>query len=141
MTAPAMLRTRPATAGPTTSPAGATPAPAALRSTPSPAEWGRAQAEHLPAPRQPKLVHLVAAVAVTLAVTVVLGWLGQLADAGIPAETAVVRVGAGETVWDVAQRVAPESDPPTVVQRIRELNGMTGSAVQPGQQLQVPDGR
>ncbi|MGH3910530.1 MAG: LysM peptidoglycan-binding domain-containing protein [Pseudonocardiaceae bacterium] len=77
----------------------------------------------------------------TLAVTVALGWLGQLAAAGIPAETAVVRVGAGETVWDVAQRVAPESDLPTVVQRIRELNGMTGSAVQPGQQLQVPDGR
>ncbi|MGH3907276.1 MAG: LysM peptidoglycan-binding domain-containing protein [Pseudonocardiaceae bacterium] len=132
MTAPATLRTRPTTAGPTTSPPIATPAPSAC---------GRVQAGHLPAPRQPRVVHLVTAVAVTLAVTVALGWLGQLADAGIPAETAVVRVGAGETVWDVAQRVAPESDPPTVVQRIRELNGMTGSAVQPGQQLQVPDGR
>lgn len=140
MTAPAVLRTRPATAGPTTSSAIAT-APSALCSTPPSSAWGRAQAEHLPAPRQPQLVHLLAAVAVTLAVTVALGWLGQLADAGIPAETAVVRVGAGETVWDVAQRVAPESDLPTVVQRIRELNGMTGSAVQPGQQLQVPDGR
>lgn len=140
MTAPAMLRT-PTTADPTTSPAIAAPAPSALRSTPPPSVWGRAQARRLPAPRQPRVVHLVAAVAVTLAVTVALGWLGQLADAGIPAETAVVRVGAGETVWDVAQRVAPESDPQTVVQRIRELNGMTGSAVQPGQQLQVPDGR
>lgn len=78
---------------------------------------------------------------VTLAVVGSLSWLGQAASAGLPTETAVVRVGAGETVWDVAARVAPESDPGAVVQRIRELNGLVSSAVQPGQQLQVPDGR
>jgi hypothetical protein len=49
-------------------------------------------------------------------------------------------VGAGETVWDVAQRVAPRSDQRAVVQRIRQLNGIVGSAVVPGQQLHVPDG-
>ena len=86
-------------------------------------------------------VAVAGAVVVTLAVVGALSWLGQAVDAGLPAETLVVRVGAGETVWDVAVRVAPESDPRAVVQRIRELNGMTTSAVQPGQQLQVPDGR
>lgn len=88
-----------------------------------------------------RLVHLVLAVAVTLVVVGALAWLGQAADAGVPAETAVVRVGAGETVWDVAERVAPESDARAVVQRIKELNAMTGSAVQPGQRLRVPDGQ
>lgn len=91
--------------------------------------------------RRGRATCLVVAAVVTLAVIGTLGWLGQTAGARTPAETAVVRVGAGETVWDVAQRVAPESDPRAVVERIRQLNGMVGSAVQPGQQLQVPAGR
>jgi len=44
-------------------------------------------------------------------------------------------------VWDVAARVAPQSDQGAVVERIRQLNGLVGSAVNPGQQLQVPAGR
>lgn len=89
------------------------------------------------------MAHLLAAVVVTLAVLGGLGLLSRHAGAGtgVPTETTVVRVGAGETVWDVAQRVAPQSDVRAVVQRIRRLNGMVGSAVQPGQRLQVPDGR
>ncbi|MGH3914728.1 MAG: LysM peptidoglycan-binding domain-containing protein [Pseudonocardiaceae bacterium] len=91
--------------------------------------------------RRGRRTHLVTAAVVTLAVIGGLGWLGQAAGARTPAETAVVRVGAGETVWDVAQRVAPASDPRAVVERIRQLNGLVGSAVQPGQQLRVPTGR
>jgi LysM domain len=85
--------------------------------------------------------HRVAAAAMTLAVGGGLGWIAQAPHLEIPADTAVIRVGAGETVWDVAQRVAPKSDQPAVVERIRQLNGMADSAIQPGQQLQVPDGR
>jgi hypothetical protein len=65
--------------------------------------------------------------------------MGQAASSGVPTETTLTRVGAGETVWDVAQRVAPKSDQRAVVERIRQLNGMANSAIQPGQQLQVPD--
>lgn len=85
--------------------------------------------------------YLVVVAVATLAVVGGLGVLGQAASARIPAETTVVRVGAGETLWDVAQRVAPESDPRAVVERIRQLNGTPGSAIQPGQQLRVPIGR
>lgn len=85
--------------------------------------------------------YLVAVAVVTLVLIGGLGWLGQMAGPGLPAETSVVRVGAGETVWDVAQRVAPKSDPRAVVEQIRNLNGLVGSAVEPGQQLEVPDGR
>lgn len=91
-------------------------------------------------PRPKGIVRLTAA-AVALVVVGGLGWLGQAPSAGVPAETAVIRVGAGETVWDVAQRVAPKSDQRAVVERIQQLNGIAGSAIQPGQELQVPDGR
>ncbi|MBV9162912.1 MAG: LysM peptidoglycan-binding domain-containing protein [Pseudonocardiales bacterium] len=87
------------------------------------------------------MASLVAAATVTLAVVGGLGWIGQGASSGIPTETAVIRVGAGETVWDVARRVAPQSDQRAVVKRIRQLNGLVGSAITPGQQLQVPNGR
>ncbi|HKR49561.1 MAG TPA: LysM peptidoglycan-binding domain-containing protein [Pseudonocardiaceae bacterium] len=87
------------------------------------------------------VVRLVAAAAVTLVVVGGLGWIGQAPGSGVPAQTVVSWVGAGETVWDVARRVAPKSDQRAVVERIRQLNGMAGSALMPGQQLQVPDGR
>lgn len=94
-----------------------------------------------PALRSARVASLVAAVMVTLAVVGGLSWLGQAANPGIPAHTAVIRVGAGETVWDVAARVAPRSDQRAVVERIRQLNSLVGTAVRPDQQLLVPDGR
>jgi len=121
-------------------PAQPIPAPRAPTWSPSPVA-DQAPALYLPARRRCRPVHLVMAAVVTLAVVGALGWLGHGRSAQLPVETAVVRVGAGETLWDVAQRVAPESDPRAVVERIRQLNRIEGSAVQPGQQLQVPDGR
>ncbi len=65
---------------------------------------------------------------------------GQVQSAEpVPKASTVVEVGAGETMWQVARRVAPESEPRAVVQRIRELNQLPGSALQPGQPLRVPD--
>lgn len=83
---------------------------------------------------------LVMSATVMLAVVAGLDWTGPQAHPAIPADTMVTRVGAAETVWDVAQRVAPRSDQRAVVQWIRQRNGIVGSAVVPGQQLHVPDG-
>jgi LysM domain len=107
---------------------------------------GGAQAAHPSALWSGRVRRVVAAITVTLAVVGGLGWIGPGwigpgASPGIPAQTAVIRVGAGETVWDVARRVAPQSDQSAVVERIRQLNGIVGSAITPGQQLQVPLGR
>lgn len=99
------------------------------------------EAARIRAPRPGRVVRLATAATVTLAVIGGLGWIGQAPGPGVPAETAVIRVGAGETVWDVAQRAAPKSDQRAVVERIRQLNGIVGSAIQPGQQLQVPYGQ
>jgi len=62
------------------------------------------------------------------------------ADDGVPEGITVVEVRSGESLWEVAERVAPGSPPQPVVERIRELNGMQGSTVYPGQPLLVPDG-
>jgi LysM domain len=60
-------------------------------------------------------------------------------DDGVPERTTVVEVRRGETLWELAERVAPQSPPHAVVERIRELNGLRGSIVHPGQPLLVPD--
>ena len=91
--------------------------------------------------RSGRLANVVAAATVTVAIVGGLGWIGQDAAPGIPVKTAVTRVGGGETLWDVARRVAPQADQDAVVYRIRQLNGIVGSAIEPGQPLQVPDGR
>ena len=96
---------------------------------------------HPPAPRAGRVVALSATVIVTLSVVAGLSWLGQSADPAMPERTTVVRVGAGETLWDVAARVAPRSDPRAVLERILQLNGLPDAEVVPDQQLQVPDGR
>lgn len=96
-----------------------------------------------PTGRYSQVMSVVVAAAVLLVVIAGLSWIGQGTSPGpsVPGRTVVVQVGAGETVWDVAQRVAPRFDERAVVERIRQLNGLAGSAVEPGQQLRVPDGR
>ncbi|PXY19568.1 LysM peptidoglycan-binding domain-containing protein [Prauserella muralis] len=89
---------------------------------------------------------LLAAVAAAVCLGVAgLGWLASsMAGAGeatVPASTAVVSVAPGDTLWDVAERSAPDSDPQAVVERIQELNGLTGADVRPGTPLVVPAGR
>lgn len=52
--------------------------------------------------------------------------------------TAVVEVRTGETLADIAARVHPEASTDRVVDRIRELNGISGAQVFPGESLVVP---
>ena len=49
-----------------------------------------------------------------------------------------VTVQPGETLWAVAQRVAPDNDPRDIVQLIRRVNHLSGSGLQVGQQLLLP---
>ena len=49
-----------------------------------------------------------------------------------------ITVQAGESLWAVARRVAPENDPREVMAQIRRLNDLEGSALQVGQQLLLP---
>jgi LysM repeat protein len=49
-----------------------------------------------------------------------------------------VTVAPGETLWQIAERVAPGTDPRETVARILELNGLQTSQVQVGTALLLP---
>jgi hypothetical protein len=76
-----------------------------------------------------------------------LGNLGQLANgdsagsaAPVPDRLAVVRVEPGESLADVARRVAPDAPARRVAERIRELNDLNSPALVAGQTLIAPVG-
>lgn len=55
--------------------------------------------------------------------------------APVPTRTTVA---PGETLWSVAQRIAPRRDPREVVAQIKRLNHLSSSALQAGQLLVLP---
>ncbi len=103
----------------------------------------RAQ-EPTPVPRLTRRGRFVVVVAVLLAT------FGAFTLRGAPAastdvvyhpKTATVVVSPGETVWDIANRVAPHSDIRTTVAQIEELNSLSDpGAIRIGQPLSVPVG-
>ncbi|MBF4998558.1 LysM peptidoglycan-binding domain-containing protein [Nocardia sp. BSTN01] len=78
-----------------------------------------------------------------LTAAAVCGLLGvaQLRDAGGPASTQTVQVQPGESLSDLAQRVAPKGAVRDTVARIVELNGLRGTEVAAGRTLVVPASR
>lgn len=44
----------------------------------------------------------------------------------------------GESLWTVAKRVAPRTDPRETVEQLRRMNDLAGSSLQAGQQLLLP---
>jgi hypothetical protein len=63
------------------------------------------------------------------------GASGNTATAAVPDKLAVVRVEAGESLQDVAHRVAPDAPTRQVAERIRELNDLNSPALAAGQTL------
>ncbi len=60
-------------------------------------------------------------------------------DGGAPASAfTTVTVSAGESLWSIAQAVAPHEDPRDIVDAIVRLNALESVTVQAGQSLAVP---
>ncbi|GAC58320.1 hypothetical protein GOHSU_37_00160 [Gordonia hirsuta DSM 44140 = NBRC 16056] len=75
------------------------------------------------------------------ALVLLLGALGsdyERAATGAPAQTQVVHVRSGESLSSLAARLAPEQSAAAVIAAIRELNGLEGVGLRPGQALVVP---
>jgi nucleoid-associated protein YgaU len=92
--------------------------------------------------RLTRRARLLAAV-VTLALGVAIGsWLGPLLGGGDGdlrlAGVQSVVVQPGDTLWSISSQVAGTADIRDVVQRIQELNRLRGTALLPGQILQLP---
>ncbi|RNE62511.1 hypothetical protein [Cryobacterium tepidiphilum] len=49
-------------------------------------------------------------------------------------------IAAGQSLWQVAEDVAPTDDPRDVIAAIVDLNRLTSEAVQPGQRIALPAG-
>jgi Tfp pilus assembly protein FimV len=90
--------------------------------------------------RRGRLMIVLAAMALMVLAGVVLGHgSSQAAGRGSVAATSrTLTVKPGDTLWSVAARIAPHSDPRLVVADIESRNHLAGAAVRAGQQLRVP---
>ncbi|HVK25391.1 MAG TPA: LysM peptidoglycan-binding domain-containing protein [Actinokineospora sp.] len=96
------------------------------------------------APRRapmPVVVLLGVATVVALAFLGLGSFAGSMSGVDVPRTTTVVRVEPGESLSELAVRMAPDSDVSAMVAKIRELNGLTDAAVRVGQPLTVPFSR
>lgn len=100
------------------------------------------RASHRPRPITPLTTVLLAVVAGAITL-----WLGLVAQAGgvlgdtaqaPPSRLAVVQVQTGESLQQVAARVAPDAPVSEVVEHIRRLNQLDSAAVDAGQTLIAP---
>lgn len=90
---------------------------------------------------------LITAIVVLVAA---LAWLAGTAKAdaagsGVPSSAVYhslrsVIVLPGQSLWSIATRYEPGSDPRNVIQEIIDLNALSGTSVQPGQHLWLPRG-
>jgi LysM repeat protein len=101
------------------------------------------RASHRRKPVTPLATVMLALVAAGITV-----WLGLIAQLGSPqqspthspAKLAVVQVQAGESLEQLAQRIAPDASVGSVVDQIRDLNQLGSAAVDAGQTLVAPVG-
>lgn len=117
-----------------------------LRAAPAPAvRTGRAAGLHLT--QRGRLVLLLTLVALLFAAFSI-GRAGTQAatvqdasdhrPAAIAPTVVETTVEPGETLWQLARRTSPHSDPRDAVRQIRTLNHLSGSGLQAGQQLLLP---
>ncbi len=82
---------------------------------------------------------LTAAPLVAIALFIGLGGGEAVASHNAPgASLEYVSVAPGQSLWQLAQQVAPQADPREVVADILVLNQLASADVQPGQELALP---
>lgn len=88
--------------------------------------------------RRGRLVLVLFVMVVAVIAGLTLGHGSSLAASRSHAKPHQVVVESGETLWSVAARIAPHSDPRLVVADIESLNHLSTPSVEAGQQLVVP---
>jgi hypothetical protein len=84
-----------------------------------------------------RVVALLALLPIVVAFLLI-GTRAAQADATGGPTTAIIKVEAGQSLWDVAVAIAPKEDPRATIWTIKALNGLETSEVQAGQALIVP---
>src|SRR5882757_1918932 len=98
------------------------------------------------APHRRRPITPATTVVLALIASAITVWLGLVAqfggvtgvDAPMPDRLAVIQVQTGETLQQVAHRVAPDAPVGQVVERIRQLNQLDSVALDAGQTLIAP---
>lgn len=87
----------------------------------------------------------VLAAVVALPIILVLGFFAMFSGGSAVAtgstagaEFDYLTVKAGQSLWVIAETLAPEADPRDVIAEIMSLNQLSESSVQPGQRIAVP---
>lgn len=88
--------------------------------------------------RRGRLVLLVLLVLAVLAAFSMGRATGSANAARFPTTADALVVTRGDTLWSIAQRVAPDADPRLVVPRLKQVNGLSSSELTVGQRLRVP---
>lgn len=85
---------------------------------------------------------LTTVIALPLAAAVIFGGIGAVrataTDTQAPASFSYVTVAPGESLWQLAQQIAPNADPRDVVDALTDLNALSSGVIQPGQRLAIP---
>jgi LysM domain len=89
--------------------------------------------------RRGRVVVAAAAALLVAALSMIAATQAQATSQSAPAQHLVqMVVRPGQSLWAVAESADPGADTRLVIQRIIDLNGLTGDTVQPGQRLWVP---
>jgi hypothetical protein len=136
-----LVRPRPRPADARRRPSTRRPAGASVRHTGTGVLVSRAS--HRRRPITPATTVVLALIAAAFTV-----WLGLVAQFGgvvgesaaVPDRLAVIQVQSGETLQQVALRVAPDAPADEVMDRIRDLNQLQSAALDAGQTLIAPVG-
>ena len=90
--------------------------------------------------RRGQFVAVAGLVALAFVVLTLFGARSAAVPAGTPLEpTRTVTVQPGETMWNIAARVAPATDPRETIEQIVRLNGLDSAGdLQIGQSIAVP---
>ena len=84
------------------------------------------------------LMTLAALPLIAIALFVALnGGMATATDAD-PAELSYVTVSGGDSLWSIAEEIAPGEDPREVIAQLLRFNELSSVGVVPGQQLAVP---
>jgi LysM repeat protein len=99
----------------------------------------RAAAPAVRLTRRGRIVLTLAFLAALMTVLTVFGsHSAATGEAGTPVPTTTVEVGQGDTLWQIASRLAEPGQTREMVHQIEELNALDGSALSVGQEIAVP---
>jgi LysM domain-containing protein len=85
-----------------------------------------------------RVVVAVGLALVVAAAVLLIGRQAQAGESGKPLPVTYRVVLPGETLWEIAGKVAPSADRRDTVEQIEELNALPGASVSAGQRIAVP---